>query len=274
MSAQHQSDRIEELFLRVGRENRAAFVSYLCAGDPDPETSYRLCRAVIDGGADLLELGVPFSDPLADGRTNQLAAERALAAGVRQEDVFALVKRLRGDFRGPIVFYTYFNLVFSTGIRAYVRKAKEAGVDALLCLDLPPEEAAEYLEICREEGMGTVFIVAPTTPAERLKTIVGCATAFIYYVTREGVTGVRTDMASGFEVSVARIRSQTGLPVVVGFGISNRDQVRATAAVADGVVVGSVLVNGIERTLGDPDRMVEEMRLRTEDLCAGLMREA
>lgn len=272
MSGQTQPDRVGDLFHRLKQDDRAAFISYLCAGDPNPEISYRLCRAVLEGGADLLELGVPFSDPLADGKTNQLAAERALAAGVRQEDVFALVHRLRAEFPGPIVFYTYFNLVFSTGIRAYVKRAKSVGVDALLCLDLPPEEADEYLGICREEGMKTVFIVAPTTPPERIETIARAATGFIYYVSREGVTGARSDMASGFEESVARIRSRTNLPVVVGFGISNRDQVRATAAVADGVVVGSVLVNCIERHLNEPDRMVEELRSRTADLCAGLDR--
>lgn len=222
---------------------RSAFVSYACAGDPDFETSVRIFRELIEAGVDVLEIGVPFSDPLADGPTNQRAAERALASGMSADDVFALVRRVREiSDEVPIVFYTYYNLIYSCGHEEYARAAKEAGVDGLLVLDLPPEEAADYLEVCKEHDLKTVFIVAPTTPAERVPLITSAATGFIYYVSREGVTGERSDMAQGVDQALETIRGNTELPVVVGFGVSNQEQVRNTAKVASGVVVGSAIV--------------------------------
>lgn len=270
MSGQGQICRIADLFQRLREEKRAAFVSYTCAGDPDIETSLSLCRILIDGGTDILELGVPFSDPLADGKTNQQAAERALSSGVRQDDVLQLVARIREFFDGPVVFYTYFNLVFSAGVENYVRRALEVGVDALLCLDLPPEEAGEYLEICQRLGMKTVFIVAPTTPPDRLPRIVESASGFIYYVSREGVTGERDDLAEGAEEAVARIRKATDLPVVVGFGISTPEQVRHVAGYADGVVVGSALVNCVSRNPGSREAIETALRAKIAELTAGV----
>ncbi|MDI1249506.1 MAG: tryptophan synthase subunit alpha, partial [Lacunisphaera sp.] len=188
-------DRISQAFARAGREKRAAFVAYLCAGDPDFNTSLAACRAVLEAGADVLELGVPFSDPLADGLTNQLAAQRALDGGMTAARVLELVRQVREFSQVPVVFYTYYNLVFSNGVEAYVRAAKAAGVDGMLTLDLPPEEAGEVLAACLKHDLKTVFIVAPTTPAERLPRIGAAATGFIYYVSREGVTGVRDQVA-------------------------------------------------------------------------------
>ncbi len=266
-------DRIAAMFARTRAQHRAAFVAYLCAGDPDFDTSLAACRAVLAGGVDLLELGVPFSDPLADGLTNQLAAQRALQAGMTSDRVFALVRALRGDHPDvPIVFYTYYNVVFARGVDAYVRTAKAAGVDALLTLDLPPEEADELQAACRAHDVGTVFIVAPTTPDRRLPKITAAATRFIYYVSREGVTGARDQVAGGIPEAVARIRRHTALPVVVGFGISRRDQVREVARSADGVVVGSALVNCIQENLCAPDRIVERLRAVAADLAAGVAR--
>jgi tryptophan synthase alpha chain len=159
------------------------------------------------------------------------------------DDVFALVRKVREiSDEVPIVFYTYYNLVFARGHDDYVKTAKEAGVDGLLVLDLPPEEASEHLEICKKHDLKTVFIVAPTTPASRIPLITSAATGFIYYVSREGVTGERTDMAEGVDEALVGIRAETNLPVVVGFGISNQDQVRGTAKSASGVVVGSAIV--------------------------------
>lgn len=235
--------RIQKAFTQARAQHRAAFVAYLCAGDPDFDTSLAACRAVVEAGADILELGVPFSDPLADGLTNQLAAQRALESGMTSARVFELVRRLRESTQVPIVFYTYYNLVFSNGVDRYVRGAREAGVDGLLILDLPPEESAEAFAACREHGLDTVCIVAPTTPDSRLPKIAAAATGFVYYVSREGVTGVRSELAGGIAEAVARIRSHTQLPVAVGFGISTREQVARVAAFADGVVVGSALVN-------------------------------
>ncbi len=263
-------DRIAETFTRTRREKRAAFVAYLCAGDPDFDTSLAACRAVIEAGADVLEIGVPFSDPLADGLTNQLAAQRALDGGMTSARVFELVRRIRENSQVPIVFYTYYNLVFSNGVEAYVRAAKDAGVDGMLTLDLPPEEAAEVLAACAKHDVKTVFIVAPTTPAARLPVIGAAATGFIYYVSREGVTGVRDRVAANIPEAVAAIRQHTALPVVVGFGISNRDQVRQVAQVADGVVVGSALVNVIKAGLHDRPGVSAKLGAVAADLTAGV----
>jgi tryptophan synthase alpha chain len=266
-------DRIASAFARARAARRAAFIAYLCAGDPDFDTSLAACRALLQNGVDLLELGVPFSDPLADGITNQLAAQRALAGGMTAARVFALARRLRDEFPdAPLIFYTYYNLVFNHGVDAYVQAAQAAGVDGLLTLDLPPEEAGELATACSRHGLKTVFIVAPTTPDARIARIAAVATGFIYYVSREGVTGVRAEVAGGIAEAVARIRARTALPVVVGFGLSNRAQVAAVAAHADGVVVGRALVNVIRDHLADPAAIAPRLASVAIDLIAGTAR--
>ena len=265
--------RLAETFARVRTHQRAALVGYVCAGDPDFETSLAVCRALLQNGVDILELGVPFSDPLADGPTNQLAAQRALEAGMTAAKVLELVRRIRAEFPAtPLVFYTYYNLVFSNGVDAYIQAAKAAGLDGLLTLDLPPEEAGEVTAACRRHGLDTVFIVAPTTPDARIAAIAAVTTGFIYYVSREGVTGVRTEAATNIPEAVARIRAHTTLPVAVGFGISTRDQVKQVAAHADGVVVGSALVNCIRDNLGASAKIIERLTAVTKDLAAGTRR--
>ncbi len=264
--------RLAATFARTRAENRAAFVAYVCAGDPDFETSLAACRALLANGVDVLELGVPFSDPLADGLTNQLAAQRALESGMTAARVFELVRRLRETSETPIIFYTYYNLVFANGVDAYVRAAKAAGVDGILTLDLPPEEAGEVAAAGRAHGMDTVFIIAPTTPDARIPTIVAATTGFIYYVSREGVTGVRDQVAGNIAEAVARIRSHTALPIAVGFGIGSRAQVAQVAALADGVVVGSALVNCIRDNLGDRTKVAAAIAAKAADLVAGVKR--
>ncbi len=263
-------DRIETAFARARGEKRAAFVAYLCAGDPDADTSLAVCRAALEAGVDVLELGVPFSDPLADGLTNQLAAQRALESGMNSAKVFELVREIRKSSSVPIIFYTYYNLIFANGVENYVRAAAAAGVDGLLTLDLPPEEAGELSAACAKHGLKTVFIVAPTTPESRLSIICGAATGFIYYVSREGVTGVRDQVAANIPEAVARIKAHTKLPVVVGFGISTRQQVRNVAQSADGVVVGSALVNVIKAGLADRAGIPARMQTVAADLIAGV----
>jgi tryptophan synthase alpha chain len=255
--------RLAETFARVRTDQRAALVGYVCAGDPDFETSLAVCRTLLQNGADILELGVPFSDPLADGPTNQLAAQRALEAGMTAAKVLELVRRIRTEFpAAPLVFYTYYNLVFSNGVDAYIREAKAAG----------PEEAGEVTAACRQHGLDTVFIVAPTTPDARIAKIAAATTGFIYYVSREGVTGVRTEAAVNIPEAVARIRAYTARPVAVGFGISTREQVKQVAAHADGVVVGSALVNCIRDNLSAPAKIIERLAAVTKDLAAGTRR--
>lgn len=265
--------RIAQAFENARKQNRAAFVAYLCAGDPDPKTSLDACRALLRSGTDVLELGVPFSDPLADGMVNQLAAQRALEAGTHREQVFELVRTLRAEFpQAAIVFYTYYNLVFCNGVDAYIKRAAEAGLDGILTLDLPPEEAAEQLEACKRHGLDSIFIVAPTTSEARLPVITRATTGFIYYVSREGVTGMRDQVAGGIPEAMARIRAHTQLPVVVGFGISRREHVNTIAQVADGVVVGSALVNVIASNLDARSEIGPKLEIVAKDLIAGTQR--
>lgn len=264
--------RIQQAFARARAENRAAFVAYVCAGDPDFDTSLEVCRALLANGVDILELGVPFSDPLADGLTNQLAAQRALESGMTASRVFELVQRIREFSQAPIIFYTYYNLVFANGVDAYARAAKSAGVDGILTLDLPPEEAGEMSAACKAHGLDTVFIIAPTTPDERIAKIAAATTGFLYYVSREGVTGVRDQVAGNIPQAVARIRAQTKLPMVVGFGIGSRAQVAEVAAHADGVVVGSALVNVVRDHLADRAKIGPAIAARSADLAAGTKR--
>lgn len=265
--------RLAATFARARREHRAAFIAYLCAGDPNYATSLDACRALVAAGIDILELGVPFSDPLADGLTNQLAAQRALAGGMTAARVFTFVAELRREFPAlPIVFYTYYNLVFANGVDRYVAAARAAGVDALLTLDLPPEEGDELFAAGAAAGLDTVMIVAPTTPADRLPRLVAAATGFVYYVSREGVTGVREQLAANIPEAVARIRQHTAGPVAVGFGISTRQHVSDVAAIADAVVVGSALVNIVREQADQPAALTGALRARAEDLIAGTKR--
>ena len=264
------SDRIAKLFSDCKADNRAAFVAYVCACDPDFNQSLEVCKTLIEQGIDILELGVPFSDPLADGLTNQLAAQRALESGCTQEDVFRLVREIRKFSEIPIVFYTYYNLIFSQGVEVYAKKSKDAGVDGLLTLDLPPEEATELIDACREFKLANIFIIAPTTPIERIPKITARASGFLYYVSREGVTGERNDLASDIEEKVAEIRAKTNLPLVVGFGISSAQQVSEVARMADGVVVGSALVNCIAQNLDDREHMLGTIKEKTKALLGGL----
>ncbi len=266
-------DRIAAAFARAQAENRAAFVAYLCAGDPDFDTSLAACRSLLRNGVDVLEIGVPFSDPLADGLTNQLAAQRALESGMTMARVNDLVRALRADFpEVPLVFYTYYNLVFSNGVADYVRQARASGLDGMLVLDLPPEESADVAAACAAEGLKSVYIVAPTTPPDRLPIIARAATGFIYYVSREGVTGVRDAVATGIPEAVAAIKTHTHLPVVVGFGIGKREHVAEVARHADGVVVGSALVNVIRDHLDRRTDIGPAIGARAADLVAGTHR--
>lgn len=262
-------NRIEKAFAQARDEGRAAFVGYLCAGDPNFESSVEACRAVIESGVDVLELGVPFSDPLADGLTNQLAAQRALESEMNSERVLELVRAVREFSEVPIVFYTYYNLVFAQGSEQYAERAKAAGVDGILTLDLPPEEAGEHLEACAKHGIKTVCIVAPTTPDSRLEIICKATTGFVYYVSREGVTGEQASMSDGIRERVETIKEHTDLPVVVGFGISNADHVSTVAQAADGVVVGSAIVNCIAENPTDVNAITEALRTKMGLLLQG-----
>jgi tryptophan synthase alpha chain len=244
-------NRIDACFQHLRTRGKKAFVAYIVAGDPTPARTPELAAALEAAGVDLLELGVPFSDPLADGIVNQLGAQRALEQGTTLEKVFEIVRTIRRTSQIPIIFYVYFNMIHHLGTARFLRTCKEVGVDGVLPLDLPPEEAAH--EWNDAPDIRRISLIAPTTPEDRIQRIAAASTGFIYYVSREGVTGMQTGVAGGIEARVALIRKHTSIPVCVGFGISNASQARQVASTADGVVVGSAIVDRIAAWGSDSD---------------------
>jgi tryptophan synthase alpha chain len=241
---------IAAAFARCREEERAAFVPFLMGGDPDLATSARLIEALAAGGADLIEVGVPFSDPVADGPVNQRAAQRALAAGARLPAVLEIVARCRERVDVPIVLFTYYNPVHCRGVGRFAEQAAASGVDGVLCVDLPPEEAeAEWVPALHAVGVDTVFLVAPTSTKARVARAEAASSGFVYYVSRTGVTGVapgRQGLPDGLVKEVKRVRKRLDLPLVVGFGIADPEVAAAVGRIADGVVVGSALVRLVE----------------------------
>jgi tryptophan synthase alpha chain len=239
-------NRIDTKFRSLRAAGQKGFIAYIAAGDPNLKVTAALAREFDRVGVDVLELGIPFSDPLADGVVNQLAAERGLRSGTTLDGVLQTVAGLRrAGCQIPIVFYIYFNLIHRHGVKAFGCDAAAAGVDAVLALDLPPEEAAGYEETIRAAGIHPIYLIAPTTPESRIKEICRHAGGFIYYVSREGVTGMQTKVAGSINERVALIRKHTPVPVAVGFGISTPAQAREVAHAADAAVVGSAIVNQI-----------------------------
>lgn len=246
-------NRIEERFARLRRESRKGFIVYIGAGDPDLAATRDLALAFDRAGVDILELGVPFSDPLADGLVNQLAAQRGLASGATPAKVLATVAAIRRESQIPIVLYIYFNLIHKRGLEDFVREAAAAGVDGLLTLDLPPEESGNYETLMARHGMSAIYLIAPTTPDDRIELIVKRGSGFIYYVSREGVTGMQKSVSATIAQMTAKIRAHTSLPIAVGFGISTPEQAAQVAATADAAVVGSAIVNQIAALGRAPD---------------------
>ena len=238
-------NRIVERFARLRREARKGFIAYIGAGDPDLNATRQLALAFDKVGVDVLELGVPFSDPLADGLVNQLASQRGLESGTTPWKVLETVALIRKESEIPIVLYIYFNLVHRHGTEQFIREAAKAGVDGLLVLDLPPEEGSTYEGFMEKAGLCNIYLLAPTTPDDRMEFIAKRGRGFIYYVSREGVTGMQEKVADTLGQMVAKIRTHTELPIAVGFGISTADQSRTVAHYADAVVVGSAIVNQI-----------------------------
>lgn len=240
-------NRIDACFARLGNAGKKGFVVYIGAGDPNLDATRNLALAFDSAGVDILELGVPFSDPLADGMVNQLAAQRGLDSGATPPRVLKAVAAIRRKSEIPIVLYIYFNLIHAVGLERFIRNAANAGVDGLLVLDLPPEESDNYEALMRKAGLRHIYLVAPTTPEDRMELIVKRGSGFIYYISREGVTGMQKQVASNLASQVARIRAHTKLPIAVGFGISTPEQAKRVAREADAVVVGSAVVNQIAK---------------------------
>lgn len=240
-------NRIDQCFAGLRAAGKKGFVAYIAAGDPDLPTTREIVLTLARCGADVIELGVPFSDPQADGIVNQMAAERALKAGTTLPKVLAFIKELRQETEVPLVLFTYLNPVYTYGFEAFHRDAAAAGADGVLILDLPPDEAPLNDELKVGDGLKRIRLIAPTTPESRIKLITEQAEGFIYYVSREGVTGAQSSLATGISDQLQKIQAATQTPIAVGFGISTPIQAGTVAKMADGVVVGSAIVKLIEQ---------------------------
>jgi tryptophan synthase alpha chain len=245
--------RVGETFVELKRSQRGGFIPFITAGDPDLLTTELLLVELAAAGADIIELGVPFSDPVADGEVIQRASERALRKGVTLSDVLTCVSHAKQHINVPIVLFSYFNPLLQFGERRLAIEAKQAGIDAVLVTDLIPEEAQSWAETLLQHELDPVFLVAPTTSDQRLAEIAQQARGFIYAVSRAGVTGAQKDIADDAQALVKRVRAVSDLPVAVGFGVSTAQQVREVWRLADAAVVGSAIVREIERLSGEAD---------------------
>jgi len=235
-------NKIEKVFKKLKAQNKKAFIPYIMAGDPSLEKTKEIVLMFEECGADIVELGVPFTDPLADGPTIQRAAERALKNGVTLKKVISCVKDLRLKTKIPLVLMTYYNPVFKYGEERFIADAKDAGVDGIIIPDLPPDEAGGFAKLARKSALATIFLLAPTSTEERIKKVASASTGFIYYVSITGITGAQLLLDGSIEKSISGIRRITDKPVAVGFGVSTSDEAKTVAGVSDGVVIGSAIV--------------------------------
>lgn len=245
------STAISRLFDRLRPEGQKALIGYLTAGDPSLDRTPSLVSALVSGGVDLIELGVPFSDPVADGPVIQRASERALRAGTTLRGVLATAAAIRQSSDVPLLLFTYLNPVLRYGVEALAKDAASAGIDGVLLTDLSVEESAPHVEVMHRHGLDTVFLVAPTSPPRRQRLIAESSSGFVYLVSRTGVTGERESLSDSIGPMVESLRRVTDLPLAVGFGISRPEQAAAVGALADAVVVGSAIVRMIERNASD-----------------------
>lgn len=253
--------RIGDRFAWLRERGEKALVVFITAGDPDLQTTEALVLAAAEGGADLIEIGVPFSDPIAEGPTIQRASERALARGTSLRAILALVARLRPAIDVPLLLMGYANPLHAMGAEAFAEAASAAGVDGIIIPDLPPEEGEPFFAPCRKRGIDPVLLASPTTPPERLALLVERTRGFLYYVSLQGVTGARASLAAGIEAKVKSAKALGDVPVCVGFGISTPEQAAQVGAFADGVVVGSAFVDVIERAASAEAAVTDVTRL-------------
>ena len=246
-------NRIDSTFLKLATSGEAAFVAYVSAGDPGIESSLQVIRSLADSGADIIELGVPFSDPQADGIVNQLAAERALNAGMSVPKLMTLIKEFRKTHETPLVLFTYLNPVYAYGYEKFHTDAAAAGADGILLLDLPPDEIANNKELTSSAGLKHITLISPSTPPERVKMLAEQSEGFIYALSRMGVTGAQAAPSKSIGELVKSIKQYTETPVCIGFGINTPEQAKEVATASDGVVVGSAIVNQVAKNAADPD---------------------
>jgi tryptophan synthase alpha chain len=262
--------RLDDAFARARKEQRAALVIYLCAGDPDLDTTARLMLAAAEAGADIIEVGMPFSDPTADGPVIQRASERALASGTTLAGVFEAVRKVRAQSDVGLVLFGYYNPLLAYGEQEVAAAAKRAGIDGMLVVDLPPDEGAALLPALAANELDFVPLIAPTTPDARVDRIARAARSFVYYVSLTGVTGAKTDLAQAGG-RAREVRARTGLPLAVGFGVKTPEDARAVAAYADGVVVGSAVCSLIEQA-ASPEKAIATVRELVRSLRAACTR--
>jgi tryptophan synthase alpha chain len=251
--------RIQKLFEQTRKENRAAFIAYLTGGDPTPEQTPEIALTLVRAGADLIELGVPFSDPVGDGPVIQRAADRALKAGTTLNKVLDIARQIREKSDVALLLFTYLNPALHYGFDALARDAKAAGIDGVLLIDLSVEEAGPYMPALRQAGLDTVFLAAPTSTERRLKLVAEYSTGFVYLVSRTGVTGERSELSDSMAPLLKKMGEATKLPLAAGFGISTPEQAATVAKLADGVVVGSAIVRQIETDLNGLEPMVRAL---------------
>ena len=257
--------RIDTTFARLKSGNKKAFVAYIMGGDPDVATSLAVMKGLPGAGVDIIELGMPFTDPMADGPTIQLAGQRALDGGMTMDKVLDMVRAFRqGDSETPIVLMGYYNPIYARGVKRFLAEAVEAGIDGLIVVDLPPEEDSELCLPAQAAGLNFIRLATPTTDAKRLPAVLQNTSGFVYYVSVTGITGAAAAQAAEVAPEVARIKQSTDLPVIVGFGINTAENARAIAGIADGCVVGSAIVKEIGA--GKP---VAEVLARVADLASG-----
>ncbi len=261
------SERIKKIFETKGKK----LVTFTTGGDPDLNTSLEILKTIINNGIDIIEIGMPFSDPMADGPTIQESSVRSLANGTKLNDIFELVINIRKFNKAiPIILMGYYNSIFNLGIDNFTSKCSETGVDGLIIVDLQPEEDSELYTKCKEKNIDLIRLITPTTDEKRLNTILNNASGFLYYVTITGITGQNSANIEDLKKSINAIKSSTNLPIVAGFGIKYRNDVEQISAFTDGVVVGSSIVNIIKNNLNDKNKMINEIKAFTKDLKEGI----
>ena len=263
-------NRIDQKFQELRDQGASAFMPYVCAGDPTPELTAKLLLTLEAAGADLIELGVPFSDPIADGPTVQRASERALTHNISLQQILEIVTSLRKETDIPISLMSYYNPIFRMGEEAFCQAAQAAGVDGVIVPDLPPEQAQLLLEVAPRYNLATIFLVAPTSPPERMQLIASVSTGFIYCVSLTGVTGARAMLSDEIAPTITELRKHTDKPISVGFGVSTPEQAKQVADIADGVIVGSAIVNIVEENMDDEAKLLTAVKQFTSDLASGV----
>lgn len=263
-------NRIDKKFQELRDQGTSAFMPYVCAGDPNPELTPKLLLTLEEAGADLIELGVPFSDPIADGPTVQRASERALKHNISLQQILEIVASVRKATDIPIALMSYYNPIFRMGEETFCKAAQAAGVDGLIVPDMPPEQAKPLLEVAPRYDLATIFLVAPTSPPERMQLIASVSTGFIYCVSVTGVTGARAMLSDEVAPMIAELRKHTDKPIGVGFGVSTSEQATQVAQVADGVIVGSAIINVAEEHIDDEAKLLAAVKQFASDLAAGV----